>query len=61
MSIKKLKLRLIKTGGGLFHDSRADSRLLADQLNRVASKVDELIDFIEKQQKEIENLKSPKP
>jgi len=56
--MRKLKMRLIKTGGGLIHDSRADVRLLADQLNKVAQKCDEIIDELEQTQKELSELKA---
>lgn len=55
--MKKLKLHLNRTGGGMFHDSRADSRLLAKCVNQMSEKIDELIDVIESQQKEIVKLK----
>jgi len=56
--MRKLNLRLIRTGGGIFHDSRADARLLGDQLNKVAAKCDEIIDELEKTKKELYDLKS---
>ena len=45
--IKKLNLRLKRSGGsGLFHDSRADSRLLIAVCNELADKINEIVEEV---------------
>jgi len=41
--IKKLDIKVNLTTGGLFHDSRADARLLGKCVNALIQKVNELI------------------
>lgn len=55
--IKKIDIRLNRTGGGMFHDSRADSRLLAKCINQLSEKLDEVIDLCNKQEEELTELR----
>jgi hypothetical protein len=44
--IKKLKIKIRKAGGGLFHDSRADINTLMGVCNELITKVNELTDEV---------------
>lgn len=41
--IKKIDLRIRRTGGGLFHDSRADVRVLTELIETCIEKINELV------------------
>ena len=57
-SVKQLKFKIRLTGGGgLFHDSRSDVKTLTKALKLTADKVNELVQVVNEQSKEIENLK----
>lgn len=56
--MEKLNIRLKKTSeSGIFHDSRADSRLFMMVFNKLHDKVNELIDENEKIKNELNELK----
>lgn len=55
--MKQLNLNLRITGGGIFHDSRADSRLLMQCINKIVQKLNEVVDENNNLKTEIEKLK----
>jgi len=55
--MKKLDLKLRRTGGAVFHDSRADSRLLMKCVNTIVEKLNEVIEENNRLKKEVEELK----
>ena len=58
MPIKKITLRLKRVGeSGLFHDSRADVRLISKFVNELTDKLNEVIDENNTLKSEIEKLK----
>ena len=56
--MKRLDLTLrVTSDRGMFHDSRADSRLIMKCVNTIVSKLNEVIDENNKLKQEIESLK----
>lgn len=56
--IDKLSFNIRTSGNrGIFHDSREDVRTLTKALNRSIDKINELVEVVNKQNKEIEALK----
>lgn len=58
--MKKLDLNLRHSGGGMFHDSRADSRLLMKCVNEIVKKLNEVIEENNSLKNELENIKNTK-
>jgi hypothetical protein len=56
--MEKLNLKLKRTSDtGIFHDSRADSRLIIKCVNTIVSKLNEVIEENNELKKEISNIK----
>ena len=56
--IKEITIRLRRSGNtGLFHDSRQDILTITEHINTLQEKINELVTAVNRQDKEIKELK----